>query len=62
MDTHLKVLSESYPINTNMTGFRSYSEILLLWLKVSLALVGLNYVVRIAISARFEWEMNFPLN
>ena len=27
MDTHLRVLSESYPINTNMTGFRWFSKI-----------------------------------
>ena len=26
MGTHLRVLSESSPINTNMTGFRWYSK------------------------------------
>ena len=26
MGTHLKVLSESYPMNTNMTGFRRFSK------------------------------------
>ena len=27
MGTHLRVLSESYPINTNTTGFRWFSKI-----------------------------------
>ena len=27
MGTHLRVLSESYPMNTNMTGFRWFSKI-----------------------------------
>ena len=27
MGTHLIVLSESYPVNTNMTGLRSFSKI-----------------------------------
>ena len=31
MGTHLRVLSESYPINTNMTGFRWFSKILPSW-------------------------------
>ena len=26
-DTHLRVLSESYPMNTKMTGFRCFSKI-----------------------------------
>ena len=43
MGTHLTVLSENYPINTNMTGFRWFSKIFafLLWRKVSSALEGL---------------------
>ena len=28
MGTHLRVLVRSYPINTNMTGFRCFSKIL----------------------------------
>ena len=39
MGTHLKVLGESYPMNTNMTGFRCLS-VLVLWMKVSSALGG----------------------
>ena len=26
MGNHLRVLGESYPMNTNMTGFRCFSE------------------------------------
>ena len=28
VDTHLKVLSESFPMNTNMTGFRRFQKLL----------------------------------
>ena len=34
MGTHLRVLSESYEMNTNMTGLRWFSKILVLWKKV----------------------------
>ena len=42
MGTHMRVLS--YPMNTNMTGFRWFPKklcILLLWTKVASALQGL---------------------
>ena len=42
MSTHLKVLSESYPMNTNMIGFRWFSKNFVLWTKVASALDGLN--------------------
>ena len=44
MVTHLTVLSETYPMNTNMTGFRWFSKIfiLVLWTKVALALERLK--------------------
>ena len=44
MGTYLRVLSESYPMNTNMTGCRWFSKIfaLLLWMKVASALEGFN--------------------
>ena len=45
MGTHLRVLAESYPMNTNMTGFRWFSKnicILVLWTKVASALEGLK--------------------
>ena len=38
MGTHLRVLSESFPMNTNMTGFRSFS---IFFAKVASALEGL---------------------
>ena len=46
MGTHLRVLSKSYPMNTNMTGFRWISRnlcIFVLWKKVALALEGLRH-------------------
>ena len=45
MGTHLKVLSEGYPMNTNMTGFRRFSKIFfifVLWAKLASVLKGLN--------------------
>ena len=44
MGTHLRVLSKSYPMNTNMTGFRWLSKICILWTKVASALEGLSAV------------------
>ena len=44
MGTHLRVLSESFPMNTNLTGFRWFSNtfcIFLPWAKVASALQGL---------------------
>ena len=42
MGTHLKVLSESYQMNTNMTWFRGFPKIFVLWRKVASALKGLT--------------------
>ena len=45
MGTHMRVLSESFPMNTNMTGFRWFSKkdcILVIWKKVASALEGLR--------------------
>ena len=42
LGTHLRVLNESYPMSTNMTGFKN-SCILVLWMKVTSALEGLSY-------------------
>ena len=45
MGTHLRVLIKSYPMNTNMTGFRWFSKIFclfVLWTKVASAVVGLS--------------------
>ena len=57
MGTHLKVLSESYPVNTNLTGFRRFSNFVL-WTKLASALEGprisfLSFPV-ININTRFE--------
>ena len=41
MGTHLRVMSESYPMNTNMAGLRCFSEIFVFWTKVASALEGL---------------------
>ena len=48
MGTHLIELSESYLMNTNMTGFRYFSKnlcIIVLWMKVASALEGLSMFV-----------------
>ena len=44
MGTYLRVLSESFPMNINMTGLKWFSNIffLVLWTKIDLALEGLN--------------------
>ena len=46
MGTHLKVLSESYPMNSNITGLRWFSVIFVslhvLWTNVASALKGLK--------------------
>ena len=42
--THITVLSESFPMNTNMTDFRCFSKIfasVMLWTKIASALEGL---------------------
>ena len=48
MGTHLRVLSESFPMSTNMTGFRLFSKIFgffVLWRKVASALEGLRFAL-----------------
>ena len=48
--THLKVLDESYPMNTNMTGFRWFSKnicVFVLLAKVVSALEGLWEIVKL---------------
>ena len=44
MVTHLRVLSESYSLNANMTGFKWFQKlcIIMLWMKVASALEGLK--------------------
>ena len=48
MGTHLRVLSKSFPMSTNMTGFRRFSKIFdffVLWRKVASALEGLRFAL-----------------
>ena len=45
MGTHLRELGESYPMNTNVTGFRWFSKIFALLTKVASALEELNALV-----------------
>ena len=42
MGTHMRVLSKSYPMNTNMIGFRRLPKIFVSWAKKALALEGLK--------------------
>ena len=44
MGTHLRLLSENYPMNTNMTGFQWFSKVCVLvrWTKLASALEGFN--------------------
>ena len=48
MGTYLRVLSESYPMNTNMTGFYMFFKdlcIFVLWTKVASALEGIKVIL-----------------
>ena len=42
MGTHMRVLGESFQMNTHKTGFICFSRILVLWTKVARALDGLS--------------------
>ena len=65
MGTHLRVHSESFPMNTNMTGFRGFSKIffvLVLWSKVASALEGSSQVTTVVcIQYTFENNQNKAL-
>ena len=59
MGTHLRVLSESYPVNTNITRFRWFSTIVgfltVLWTKEASAMEGLMeiwMIMRLILSLR----------
>ena len=64
MGTLMKVLAESFPMNTNMIGFSWLSKIFVLWTKVASALEGLMLTVaksRLTILMKFyvlrhSWE------
>ena len=51
MGTHLRVLPKTYPMNTNMTGFRGFFKnhcVLVLWVKVASASEGLTLMLLVA--------------
>ena len=58
MGTHLKVLSESYPMNTNMTEFRCFQKSLppCVRTKVISALEGLSLMCLSHIDPKWEWN------
>ena len=53
------ILSEIFPMNTNMAGFGSFSKIFAslwaLWTKEALALQGTDYFVCIHLQPEGEW-------
>ena len=59
MDTHLRVLSVSYPMNTNMTGFTWFSKIFvsLFWTKIAIAWEGLNHLIPIDACIDHKWPV-----
>ena len=62
MGTHMRVLSESYPMNTNMTGLDGFLKSLYLWfwVKVDLALEGLVQELNVS-SAGLLHQQQKPL-
>ena len=61
MGAHLRVVSESYPMNTNMTGFRCFSKIVsslcLQLAKIASALEGLVFAFSVlAICSRADGD------
>ena len=60
MGTHLRVLSESFPMNTNMTGFRWFSKNLctcVLWTKEASTWEGLMFIFISFISVHQDISM-----
>ena len=59
MGTHMRVLSESFPMNTNMVGFLKTVFInlciLVLWTKVATALEGLRHHSTVQQGDMFNW-------
>ena len=62
MGTHLRVLSESYLMSTNLIGFRWFLKIfasLCSWMKVASALEGLRVPPEIAVCIHDKFDDNF---
>ena len=64
MVTHLRVLSESFQIYTNMTGFGWFSKIfvfLCFWTKVALALEGLKLPTTLLLKSTKEIDLKLRI-
>ena len=61
MGTHQRVLSESYPMNTNMTGLRWFSNLLCPydWTKVVSTLEGLTLPMLRLLSSKAQGHKDF---
>ena len=62
MGTHLRVLSESYQMTTNMTGFRWFLKnlnTLVLWMKVASVLEGLGLLMLRLLSSKAQQCKDF---
>ena len=60
MGTHLRVFEESFPMNTNIIGFRWFTKknyVLVLWTKVGKALERLNTEATFVQSTRTQFIM-----
>ena len=62
MGTHIRVLSKSHPLDTNMTGFKWFSKdfcIFVLWAKVASALEGLRLLLDVVVWISNTFDDNF---
>ena len=63
MGTHLRVLSKSYPMNTNITGFRCFFKkicVLILWTKVASALKRERLILDLFKIFIFDLNISLP--
>ena len=61
MGTHMKVLGESFPMNTNMTGFQWFSKIFASWMKETSALEGLRVLLEIVVWINHTFGNNYDI-
>ena len=64
MGTHMRVLNESFSMNTKITGFRWFLFfcILVLWTKVASALEGLALLLLMLLSSSVQKNQKYHLN
>ena len=55
-----EILSESYPMNTNMTCFRWFLNIFVLWMKVAAALEGFKSDTENRLMLTVPWSSQIP--